>query len=159
MREIRHLRIKIPVKFKHAKFHIHVENSNNRKNNDQRVILTTEFSPTLWQMFAPNASFPPDLPFLSNLTFSPIIEATEHLFNISFEISPTLRRIFAWLAFLPLRAFLDISGFLSSFMTLSNGPTLGIEPTAYCWFARDASAPNVVKKKSVLLPWELKKFY
>ena len=152
MREIRHLRIKIPVKFKHAKFHIHVENSNNRKNNDQRVILTTEFSPTLWQMFAPNASFPQDLPFLSNLTFSPIIEATGHLFNISFEFSPTLRRIFARLAFLPLGAFLDISGFLSSFMTLSNGPTLGIEPTAYCWFARDASAPNVVKKKSVLLP-------
>ena len=45
-------------------------------------------------------------------------------------------------------------------MTLSNGPTLGIEPTAYCWFARDASEPIlVIKKKSVFLPWELKKFY
>ena len=37
MREIKGPRIKIP-----AKFHIYVENSNNRKNNnDQRVILTT----------------------------------------------------------------------------------------------------------------------
>ena len=83
------------------------------------------------------------MPFLSNLPFLPIIEATERPFNMSIEFSPTLRRIFARFAFLPLRAFLDISGFLSYFMTLSNGPTLGIEPTAYCWFARDASAPNI----------------
>ena len=92
---------------------------------------------------SPNAPFSPDLPFLSNLTFSPIIEATGRLFNISTEFSPTLRRIFARFAFLPFRAFLDISRFLSYFVTLSNGPTLGIEPTAYCWFARDASAPNI----------------
>ena len=42
-------------------------------------------------------------------------------------------------------------------MTLSNGPTLGIEPTAYCWFAvMPQHLILVVKKKSVFLPWEVK---
>ena len=42
-----------------------------------------------------------------------------------------------------LRAFLDISAFLSYFKTLSSGPTLEIEPMAYCWFTLDVTAPNV----------------
>ena len=36
-------------------------------------------------------------------------------------------------------------------MTLRNSPTLGIEPTAYCWFARDASAPNGQEEKCLLI--------
>ena len=43
-------------------------------------------------------------------------------------------------------------------MTLSNGPTLGIEPTAYCWFARDASAPNIGdQEEKCLSPLRTKK--
>ena len=138
-REIRRPRIKIP-----AKFHIYVENSNNRKNNDdQRVVLTSEFSPTLWQMFAKYAIFARFAIFVKFALFVDYGTATGRVFNISFEFSPTFRPIFAGFAFLPLRAFLDISGFLSYFMTLSSSPTLEIEPTAYCWFARDASAPNI----------------
>ena len=58
--------------------------------------------------------------------------------------------------FSPLRAFLDISGFLSYFMTLSNGPTLGIEPTACCWFARDASAPDIGGQEENCRSWGVK---
>ena len=49
---------------------------------------------------------------------------------------------------------------LSYFTTLSNGPTLGIEPTAYCWFARDASAPNTCiggQEEKCLSPLRTKK--
>ena len=44
-------------------------------------------------------------------------------------------------------------------MTLSNGPTLGIEPTAYCWFAHDASASNIGgQEEKCLSPLRTRKF-
>ena len=47
---------------------------------------------------------------------------------------------------------------LSYFTTLSTGPTLRIEPTAYCWFARDASAPNIGgQEEKCLSPLRTKK--
>ena len=77
----------------------------------------------------------PDLPFLSSLPFSSIIEATGRLL--------TSHSNFHQSSSSPLRAFLDISAFLSYFKTLSSVPTPEIEPMAYCWFTRDVTAPNV----------------
>lgn len=41
MREIKDLRIKIPAKFKHAKFKTHIENSSQRNNKQLQVINNT----------------------------------------------------------------------------------------------------------------------
>ena len=84
---------------------------------------------------SPNAPFSPDLLFLSNLPFSSIIEATGRLLTSHLNFHQS--------SFSPLLAFLDISAFLSYFKTLSSGPTLEIEPMAYCWFTLDVTAPNV----------------
>ena len=104
--------------------------SSNSPLNRGRVSLIShsEFSSTLWQMFAKCPIFA-RFAILSNLPFSSIIEATGRLL--------TSHSNFHQSSSSPLRAF------LSYFKTLSSGPTLEIEPMAYCWFTRDVTAPNV----------------